>query len=177
MFINTNSLLVLSGGPSSGKTNIVLAAALNILPVGIFSLELSKAEVMDRLIVLRSGVSHLNFKRGELSENEAHGAAHAMGYLGKKDIFIDDTPGISVAGIKETLKELKNICKPKLIVIDGLELIPPTRKMLSREKEIEETRKELDAIARELEIPILATSMARRDTYPVRLLQSGGTMG
>ncbi|MEK7092717.1 MAG: replicative DNA helicase [Patescibacteria group bacterium] len=162
-----SNLLILAARPGQGKT----ALAMNIAQyvgvkekkgVGIFSLEMSKEELVDRLLVNQADIDAWRLKTRKLTEDDYDKISLAMGELGEASIFIDDTPGISVAEIRSRARKLMLAHPLKLIVVDYLQLINPGKRMENRVQEVSLASQGLKNLARELKIPVLALSQLNR---------------
>lgn len=164
-------LILLAARPSLGKS----AMALNIaqaatkqenLPIGIFSLEMSKEQMIDRLISMEAGLSLWKLRTGKLSdkgeENDFSKLQEALSNLSQLPIYIEDTGSISVLQMRAMARRLQSQKGLGLIVIDYLQLIQPSAKAQSPVQEITEISRDLKALAKELEVPVLALSQLSR---------------
>ena len=162
-----SNLLILAARPGQGKTAIVINMAQNIaveqkLPVGIFSLEMSQEELVDRLLVGQADVDAWRLKTGKLSENDFTKLSQAMGELADAPIFIDDTPGITISEMRTKARRLQLEHGIKLLIVDYLQLADPGRRYDSRVQEVAIVSQGLKNLARELKIPVLAVSQLSR---------------
>lgn len=162
-----SNLLVLAARPGQGKTamivNIASHVALNQkIPVGIFSLEMSQEELVDRLLVGQADVDAWRLKTGKLSESDFTKLSQAMGELADAPIYIDDTPGISVSEIRTKARRLQLEQGVKLLIIDYLQLADPGRRYDNRVQEVSIVSQSLKNLARELKIPVIAVSQLSR---------------
>jgi replicative DNA helicase len=162
-----SNLLILAARPGVGKTalalNISRYAAFNLkLPVGFFSLEMSKEELMDRLLVAQADIDAWKLKTGHLEEDEFSKLSDAMGELYETPLFIDDTPGMSILEMRTKARRLQAEHGLKLIVVDYLQLARASRNMDSRVQEVSEISQGLKNLARELKVPVLALSQLSR---------------
>ena len=162
-----SNLLILAARPGQGKTamivNIAQFVAVNDKkPVGIFSLEMSKEELVDRLLVGQADVDAWRIKTGRLSESDFSKLSTAMGELADAPIFIDDTPGISVSEMRTKARRLQLEHKISLIIVDYLQLVDPGRRYDNRVQEVSVVSQSLKNLARELKIPVLAVSQLSR---------------
>ncbi|MEK9176066.1 MAG: replicative DNA helicase, partial [Patescibacteria group bacterium] len=162
-----SNLLILAARPGQGKTALVVNMAQNIavsqnLPIGIFSLEMSQEELVDRLLVGQADVDAWRLKTGKLSETDFAKLSEAMGVLADAPIFIDDTPGISIAQIRTKARRLQLEHKVKIIVVDYLQLVDPGKHYDNRVQEVSIVSQGLKNLARELKIPVLAVSQLSR---------------
>ncbi|HUQ85476.1 MAG TPA: replicative DNA helicase [Candidatus Limnocylindrales bacterium] len=161
------NLLILAARPGQGKTAIMLNIAQNIavkqkLPIGIFSLEMSKEELVDRLLIAQSDVDAWKLKTGRLSEDDFSKLSQAMGELAEAPVFIDDTPGLSLTEMRSKARRLQMEHNISLLVIDYLQLVDPGRKYDSRVQEVSMVSQALKNLARELNVPVLAASQLNR---------------
>lgn len=161
------NLLILAARPGQGKTAIMLNIAQNIavkqkLPIGVFSLEMSKEELVDRLLIAQSDVDAWKLKTGRLSEDDFSKLSLAMGELAEAPIFIDDTPGLSLTEMRSKARRLQMEHNVALIVVDYLQLVDPGRKYDNRVQEVSIVSQALKNLARELNVPVLAASQLSR---------------
>ncbi len=162
-----SNLLILAARPGVGKTALALNIAQNAsfksrLPVGFFSLEMSKEELMDRLLVSQAEIDAWKMKTGRLDEEEFTKLSDAMGELYETPLFIDDTPGMSILEMRTKARRLQAEHGLKLIIVDYLQLARPTRNLDNRVQEVSEISQGLKNLARELKIPVLALSQLSR---------------
>lgn len=162
-----SNLLILAARPGVGKTALALNICRNAafgqkLPVGFFSLEMSKEELMDRLLVAQADIDAWKLKTGHLEEDEFAKLSDAMGELYDTPLYIDDTPGMSILEMRTKARRLQAEHGLKLIVVDYLQLARPSRNMDNRVQEVSEISQGLKNLARELKIPVLALSQLSR---------------
>ncbi|MFC1711264.1 replicative DNA helicase [Patescibacteria group bacterium] len=162
-----SNLLILAGRPGLGKTALALNIAANAAiegkaPVGFFSLEMSKEELVDRLLVARGDIDAWRLKTGRLTEKDFTKLSDAMGQLAETPLFIDDTPGISILEMRTKARRLKVEQGIQLIIMDYLQLARSSRRFESRVQEVSEISQGLKNLARELKIPVLAISQLSR---------------
>lgn len=167
-----SDLIILASRPSLGKTALALTFARHIainenIPVAIFSLEMSKDQVIDRLIAGEAGVSLWRLRTGKLmyegEMNELALISEALDKLNQAPIYIDDTPNLNTLQIRTMSRKLKHqIGDLGLIIIDYLQLIKSYKSYDSRVQEITEISRSLKELARELNVPILAISQLSR---------------
>ena len=160
---------VLAARPAMGKSafalNIATNAALKAnIPVAVFSLEMSKEQLVDRILCSEAMVDSNKVRTGRLEEDDWSKLAGVVGPLSESNIFIDDTPGISVMDIRTKCRKLKMEHNIGLVIIDYLQLVQGsnTRKNGSREQEIAEISRSLKILAKELNIPVIALSQLSR---------------
>jgi len=162
-----SNLLILAARPGQGKTAMVINIAQYIavnekLPVGIFSLEMSQEELVDRLLVGQADVDAWRLKTGNLTENDFTSLSEAMGQLAEAPIFIDDTPGITISEIRTKSRRLHLEHNIGLLIVDYLQLVDPGRKYDSRTQEVSVVSQAMKNLARELKVPVLAVSQLNR---------------
>jgi len=167
--LQSSDLIILAARPSMGKTSLALNIAENVAikdkkAVAIFSLEQSKEQLADRMICSQAGVDAWKLRTGKLSEEDFPKIGYAMGVLSEAPIYIDDQPFSNVMEIRAKARRLQMECDIKLIVIDYLQLMQGAR--MSREpnrvQEISEISRGLKALARELNVPVMALSQLSR---------------
>ena len=165
-----SDLVVLAARPSMGKTALALNFAHNIAvqssqPVLIFSLEMSKEQLVDRLLAMESGVDAWALRTGNLTDADFEKIGQAMGTLSEAQIFIDDSPGITISDLRTKARREAHQRELGLIVVDYLQLMSGGNRFTSegnRVQEISEISRGLKGIARELNVPILALSQLSR---------------
>ncbi len=165
--MQASNLLILAARPGTGKTamamNIAQFVAVNDkIPIGIFSLEMSQEELVDRLLVGQADVDAWRLKTGKLSESDFTKLSEAMGQLADAPIFIDDTPGITLSEMRTKARRLQLEHGVGLIVVDYLQLVNPGRKVENRVQEVSIVSQALKNLARELKIPVIALSQLSR---------------
>lgn len=165
--MQASNLLILAARPGQGKTAIVVNMAQNIaieqkIPVGIFSLEMSQEELVDRLLVGQADVDAWRLKTGRLTETDFTKLSQAMGELADAPIFIDDTPGITISEMRTKARRLQLEQGVKLLIVDYLQLADPGRRYDNRVQEVSIISQGLKNLARELKIPVLAVSQLSR---------------
>lgn len=165
--MQASNLLILAARPGTGKTAMAMNIAQQIAvdnktPIGIFSLEMSQEELVDRLLVGQADVDAWRLKTGKLSETDFTKLSEAMGQLADAPIFIDDTPGITISEMRTKARRLQLEHNVGLLVVDYLQLVNPGRKAESRVQEVSIVSQSLKNLARELKIPILALSQLSR---------------
>jgi len=163
-----SDLIVVAARPSMGKTAFCLdvarhAAVVENIPVAIFSLEMSKEQIALRLLCAEAQVDGSKLRRGMLRESDFPRLTTAAGVLSESPIFVDDTPGISAMEMRAKARRLKAERNVGLIIVDYLQLMRgrqgPER---SREQEISEISRSLKALAKELNVPVMALSQLNR---------------
>lgn len=162
-----SDLILIAARPSMGKTAFVLNIAeymafRNNLTVAIFSLEMSKEQLVNRLFSLESRVDAQVLRNGNLSDNDWTSLIEAAGTIGRSNMIIDDTPGISVAELRSKCRKYKLEHNLGIIMIDYLQLMTGSKRAESRQQEISEISRSLKEIARELQVPVIALSQLSR---------------
>lgn len=162
-----SNLLILAARPGQGKTAMIVniaqhAAVVDRIPVAIFSLEMSKEELVDRLLVGQADVDAWRIKTGKLSETDFTKLSNAMGELADAPIFIDDTPGITISEMRTKARRLQLEQNIALFVVDYLQLVDPGRRYDNRVQEVSIVSQSLKNLARELKVPVLAVSQLSR---------------
>lgn len=162
-----SNLIILAARPGQGKTALVLNMAQNVAvrqkkAVGIFSLEMSKEELVDRLLVSQADVDAWRFKTGRLSDSDYVRLSDAMGELGDAPIFIDDTPGLTITEMRSKARRLHLEHDLKLLIVDYLQLVDPGRRYDNRVQEVSVVSQSLKNLARELQVPVLSASQLSR---------------
>jgi replicative DNA helicase len=165
-----SDLVILAARPSMGKTALALNFAHNIAvqakePVLIFSLEMSKEQLVDRLLSMESGVDAWALRTGNLTDSDFEKIGHAMGTLSEAQIFIDDSPGISVSDLRTKARREAHQRQLGLVIVDYLQLMSGHARFGSegnRVQEISEISRGLKGVARELNVPVLALSQLSR---------------
>lgn len=167
--LQKSDLIILAARPSIGKSSLALnfaehAACEQKIPVGIFSLEMSKEQVIDRLLCLRGAVDSWKLRTGNLDDEDFGKLNYAMGVLSEAPIFIDDTPIINAMEIRTKARRLQAEHGLGLIVIDYLQLMHGGTKasLDNRVQEVSEISRNLKGLARELNVPVLALSQLSR---------------
>ena len=166
--LHGSELILVAARPAMGKTafalNIATNAALRAnVPVAIFSLEMSKDQLVNRMLCSEAMVDSNKVRTGKLDEEDWTKLAEAIGPLSEAGIYIDDTPGISVMEIRTKCRKLKMEKNIGLVVIDYLQLISGSNKRNgSREQEISEISRSLKVLAKELNVPVIALSQLSR---------------
>ncbi len=169
--LQPSDLIILAARPSVGKTTLAMDIARLVgtrakLPVGIFSLEMSKEQLVDRLICSEAGVDLWRMRTGKLadspSSNDFPRIAQALSSLSEAPIFIDDSPNANIMEIRAKARRLQMEHGLSLLVIDYLQLMESRTKNENRVQEIAEITRALKGIARELNIPVIALSQLSR---------------
>lgn len=175
-----SDLIILAGRPSMGKTAFAINMAFNaskalmrnynpeekpsIVPpsVGFFSLEMSSEQIASRLLSMMTNIDSTNLRNGKVNEAHYNELKKAASNLSEMPIYIDDTPALSIAAIRTRARKLKRKHNLSILFIDYLQLIRPSTKSDNRVLEISEITQGLKAIAKELDIPVIALSQLSR---------------
>lgn len=168
--LQRSDLIILAARPSMGKTALTLNLAHNVAtkseqPVLLFSLEMSKEQLVDRMLSMESGVDAWNIRTGNLSDADFEKIGQAMGTLSEAPIYIDDTPGITVSDLRTKARREQHQRQLGAIMVDYLQLMSGGARFGSTEnrvQEISEISRGLKALARELNVPVVALSQLSR---------------
>lgn len=166
--LHGSELILIAARPAMGKSAFVLNIATNAAirgntPVAIFSLEMSKEQMVNRILCSEAMVDSNKVRTGKLEDDDWGKLAEAIGPLSETGIYIDDTPGISVMEIRAKCRKLKLEKNIGMVVIDYLQLIQGSnKKSSSREQEISEISRSLKILAKELNVPVIALSQLSR---------------
>jgi replicative DNA helicase len=162
-----SDLVIVAARPSMGKTAFVLNIAQNAaldksVPVAVFSLEMSKESLVQRLLTSEGRVDAQRLRKGKLHDDEFVRLGRAAGMLSHAPIWIDDTPGISLLEMRSKARRLKTDNDIGLIVVDYLQLMTGPTNQESRQQEISYISRSLKSLARELKVPVVALSQLSR---------------
>lgn len=166
--LQRSDLLILAARPAMGKTTLVTNLAYNVAtiakqPVLFFSLEMSKEQLVDRMLADASGVDSWNIRTGNLSDDDFAKLSEAMGEMAEAPIYIDDTPGLSVLEMRTKARRAAHEAPLGLIIVDYLQLMQGSgRSDGNRVQEVSEISRGLKLIARELDVPLIALSQLSR---------------
>ncbi len=165
--LQPSDLVIVAGRPSMGKSAFASAicenAAINLKkPTVFFSLEMSKEQLVQRLLCSHARVDAQKVRTGYLSHQDWPKLTNAAGKLSEAPMFIDDTPGQTVLEVRAKARRLKMQYDIQLIVIDYLQLMQGSGRVESRQQEISEISRSLKALARELKVPVIAVSQLSR---------------
>ena len=167
--LQKSDLVILAARPSMGKTSLALdiarqAAVDHNVPVGIFSLEMSSQQLVDRMLAAQSNVDAWKLRTGKLSrQNDFEAIRESLDRLNKAPIYIDDQPGNNILKMRSIARRLKNENGLGLIVVDYLQLMVPTQtKTDNVVQQVTEISRSLKNLARELDVPVLALSQLSR---------------
>lgn len=162
-----SDLILVAARPSMGKTAFVLNIAQymafhNDVTAAIFSLEMSKEQLVNRLLALESKVDSQNIRTGNLEDEEWAKLIEGANIIGKSHLIIDDKPGISISELRSKCRKYKMEHNLGIIFIDYLQLMTGSGRSESRQQEISEISRSLKALARELNVPVVALSQLSR---------------
>ncbi len=166
--LHGSELILIAARPAMGKSAFALNIATNValksnIPVAIFSLEMSKEQMVNRILCSEAMVDSNKVKTGKLEDEDWSKLAEAIGPLSETGIYIDDTPGISVMEIRAKCRKLKLEKDIGLVVIDYLQLIQGNgKRSFNREQEISEISRSLKILSKELNVPVIALSQLSR---------------
>ena len=166
--LQRSDLIILAARPAMGKTALVTNLAYNVatidrMPVLFFSLEMSKEQLIDRMLADASGVDSWNIRTGNLSDDDFGKISEAMGEMAEAPIFIDDTPGLSVLEMRTKARRAAHDQPLGLVIVDYLQLMQATGNHNgNRVQEVSEISRGLKLIARELNVPVIALSQLSR---------------
>ena len=166
--LQKSDLIILAARPSVGKTALALdiarqAAVYHNVPVGIFSLEMSSQQLVDRMLASQSNVDAWKLRTGKgIREDDFSAIRQSLDTLSKAPIFIDDQPGNNILKMRSVARRLKNEKGLGLIVVDYLQLMMTTKNYDSMVNQVTEISRSLKNLARELEVPVLALSQLSR---------------
>ncbi len=160
-------LILIAARPSMGKTAFVLNIAQHVAikkqePLAIFSLEMSKEQLINRMLSLESKVDAQKLRTGQLSDGDWEKLAETAGMIGRSPMIIDDTPGITIGELRSKCRKYKLEFGLSMVIIDYLQLMSSGGHVESRQQEISEISRSLKALARELEVPVLACAQLSR---------------
>ena len=160
-------LIILAARPSMGKTALALTMARNAaidhdMPVGIFSLEMSKEQLALRLLCAEARVNMQLVRTGRIKESDYGKLATYVGKLERAKMYIDDTPGISILELRAKARRMVDEQKVRMIVVDYLQLMTAPNVRESREREIATISRSLKGLAKDLDIPVIALSQLNR---------------
>lgn len=164
--LQPSDLIILAARPSVGKTSFVMSLAYNVATVGqstvgVFSLEMSRDQLVQRLLAMDTRIDTHRLRTGQLSNQDLQVVIEAMGRLASVPIYIEDTPGLSIMDVRSRARRLQSQVGVDLIVIDYLQLMAG-RRTDNRVQEVSEISRGLKALARELNVPVIALSQLSR---------------
>jgi len=166
--LHNSDLILIAARPAMGKTALALNLAQNAavhsgVPVAVFSLEMSKDQLVNRMLSSEAMVDGSKMRSGKLEDNDWQKVAKALGPLSEAPIFIDDTPGVSITEIRAKCRRLKLEHNLGLVIIDYLQLMSGSRsKSENRQQEISEISRSLKILAKEINVPVITLSQLSR---------------
>jgi replicative DNA helicase len=165
--LQPSDLIIVAGRPSMGKTafalNIALRAAVKTgVATAVFSLEMSMEQLMTRLLAIQGRVELSRLRSGYIADDDWARLSEAADVLAKAPVFIDDTPALTTLELRARCRRLKAEHRLGLVVVDYLQLMRSSRDIDSREQEISDISRNLKALAKELDIPVIALSQLNR---------------
>lgn len=165
--LHKSDLIVVAARPSMGKTSFALSMAQNIalnqkVPVALFSLEMSRHQLVQRLMCSEARVDAQSLRTGNLNEDDWPKLSAAVGRLAEAPVFIDDTPNMTILELRAKARRLMAKEKLGLIIVDYLQLMQGHKRADSRQQEISEISRALKILGRELNVPVIAVSQLSR---------------
>jgi replicative DNA helicase len=162
-----SDLIILAGRPSMGKTALALDMARNIakknIPVGLFSLEMSSQQLVDRLLAAEANIDAWKLRTGRLStDDEFERLSYALDTLSKIPLFIDDEASKNILQMRAMARRMQAECGLGLLIVDYIQLMVPRQKIDNIVQQMTEVSRSLKALAKELDVPILAVSQLSR---------------
>ena len=165
--LQPSDLILIAARPSMGKTAFVLniaehVAVKNKIPTAIFSLEMSKEQLINRILSMNSRVDAQAIRTGNLNDSDWVSLMESARLVGESGLIIDDTPGISIMELRSKCRKYKAEHGLSLVIIDYLQLMTGSGKSESRQQEVSEISRSLKALAREIQCPVVALSQLSR---------------
>ena len=165
--LQPSDLILIAARPSMGKTALMLNLARNVafkknLCMAVFSLEMSREQLVNRMFSMESNVDSQKLRTGQLNDQEWEKLIESAGVIGKSSLIIDDTPGISIAELRSKCRKYKLEHGLSVIMIDYLQLMTGSGRTDSRQQEISDISRSLKSLARELSVPVIALSQLSR---------------
>jgi len=165
--LQPSDLILIAARPSMGKTALALNIAEHVVfnedaCTAIFSLEMSREQLVNRLLSLETSVNAEKLRNGDLTESDMDRILEGAGRIAKSKLVIDDTPSISISALRSKCRKYKQEHNLQLIIIDYLQLMTAGGRSESRQQEISEISRSLKSVARELNVPVIALSQLNR---------------
>ncbi len=164
--LQPGEMIIVAARPSMGKTALALNIAENMtmrdVPVALFSLEMSRQQLVQRLLSSRASVSGHNIRRNMLSDRDMAAIIQAADDLMKRPLFIDDTPSLSITQLRAKARRLKQSHDIGVVILDYLQLMTSGKRAESRQQEVSEISRGVKALARELNVPVICLSQLNR---------------
>jgi replicative DNA helicase len=167
--LQNGEMIIIAGRPSMGKTSFAMNIAEHIgadnnIPVAIFSLEMSRQQLAERMLCSRGMIDSQLVRKGMVNDSQYQELVHAASELSEKPIYVDDTPGITPLELRGKARRLRSRFGIKAVFIDYLQLMSMGGSVESRQQEVSEISRYLKALARELELPVVVLSQLNRAT-------------
>jgi len=167
--LQNGEMVIIAGRPSMGKTSFAMNIAEHIgadnnIPVVIFSLEMGRQQLAERMLCSRGMIDSQLVRKGMVNDSQYQELVHAASELSEKPIFVDDTPGITPLELRGKARRLRSRYGIKAVFIDYLQLMTMGGSVESRQQEVSEISRYLKALARELEVPVVVLSQLNRAT-------------
>jgi len=164
--LQPGEMIIVAARPSMGKTALALNIAENMVmagtPVGMFSLEMSRQQLVQRLLSSRAAVSGHKLRRNMLSESDMQAIIRACDELMQSPFYIDDTPSLSIMQLRAKARRLKQSHDIGVVIIDYMQLMTSGKRAESRQQEVSEISRGIKALARELNVPVICLSQLNR---------------
>jgi replicative DNA helicase len=165
--LQKSDLVILAARPGMGKTSLALDIARHVavrenLPVGIFSLEMGKDQLADRLIASTGSIDAWHLRTGQLSNDDYSRIQHAMGSLSDAPLYIDDAGSVNILQIRAMARRLQSTKGLSLLIVDYLQLMEPMNRFASPVQQVTENSRALKMLAKELNVPVLVLSQLSR---------------
>jgi replicative DNA helicase len=165
--LHPSDLIIVAARPAMGKTSFVLGIAEHLairekVPVAIFSLEMSRYQLVQRLLCSEARVDAQALRTGRVNDSDWQRLSRAVGYLAEAPLYIDDTPNITILELKAKARRLMTREKLGLIIVDYLQLMQSEARSENRQQEISEISRALKILGRELNVPVIAVSQLSR---------------
>jgi len=167
--LQNGEMIIIAGRPSMGKTSFAMNIAEHIgadnnLPVAIFSLEMGRQQLAERMLCSRGMIDSQLVRKGMVNDSQYQELVHAASELSEKPIYVDDSPGITPLELRGKARRLRSRFGIKAVFIDYLQLMTMGGSVESRQQEVSEISRYLKALARELEMPVVVLSQLNRAT-------------
>jgi replicative DNA helicase len=164
-----SEFIIIGARPSIGKTALALTMTRNIclrhkVPTGFFSLEMADMQLMQRMISMETHISGGNLRKGLLKASDFHSIMDVASEIYDAPLYISDTPNMRLLDLKAQARRMKAQHDVKIVFIDYISIITPENNMMDRHLQVAEISRSLKALARELEIPVVALSQVSRDS-------------
>jgi replicative DNA helicase len=165
--LQRSDLIIVAARPGVGKTSFAMSLGYNVATrnqstVGVFSLEMSREQLVQRLLSMETGIDTHKLRTGHIRDSELATVMEAMGNLAATPIYIEDTPGQSIMEVRSKARRLQSQAGIDLLIIDYLQLMQGRRSDGNRVQEVSEISRGLKALARELNVPVIALSQLSR---------------